>query len=520
MKLRLRGSVCLLSLAALFFWPLLVLLMSAGKLPGAVWGGNGYSQTFLVSVAYAFATTVIALTFAAPMAIGLFKMKCPGRDVIIALVVAGAMTPLYVYAAAWIGLFDLPSGGLLQTSETLPVNSLWSRVWNAALINGCAKASLAVLLMGLSLLHHRTEEEEAAWLDTSRAGVFFHVVMRQMAVAFVFAGTIIAGVSFGEIAVTDMLAVRTLAEEMYTQFQLTLDPLRASVSGIGIFLPILVPIFAVLALRGSANVIELDSTGRSASSVFTSHPKALRWVLTAVMLTIIVWVTLVPLGALLLRLPNATSIVSKIITLAPELGFSLSVALTASALAVAITLGMTLGLRRSQYESLAPAVAFAGLFVPGCLVGISLVRLLNRQGIAGHIYDSSLILVIAQAIRVLPLTYLAMSIFGPSRMSAVEDLSALDGPSIRESLLQIHLPLLMRPLVLTWALSFAWCLGELDASIIVCPPGTTTLPIRLFTMMHYGIYADVAVACLALYAFVFASAGFLLLARRWTYAGA
>jgi iron(III) transport system permease protein len=41
-------------------------------------------------------------------------------------------------------------------------------------------------------------------------------------------------------------------------------------------------------------------------------------------------------------------------------------------------------------------------------------------------------------------------------------------------------------------------LSEIGASFLVVPPGRTTLSIRFFTLIHYGVYPDAAGICLIL----------------------
>ena len=45
---------------------------------------------------------------------------------------------------------------------------------------------------------------------------------------------------------------------------------------------------------------------------------------------------------------------------------------------------------------------------------------------------------------------------------------------------------------------FALIIGEVGATSLVAPPGTTMISIRIFTLLHYGIYYDVAGAALVM----------------------
>jgi iron(III) transport system permease protein len=53
---------------------------------------------------------------------------------------------------------------------------------------------------------------------------------------------------------------------------------------------------------------------------------------------------------------------------------------------------------------------------------------------------------------------------------------------------------------LAWLVSLAVAIGELSATLLVYPPGMTTIAVRLFTLLHYGVDDQVAGICLALVA--------------------
>ena len=55
-------------------------------------------------------------------------------------------------------------------------------------------------------------------------------------------------------------------------------------------------------------------------------------------------------------------------------------------------------------------------------------------------------------------------------------------------------------LAAAWLLAFAVALGELGATILVAPPGVSTLSILIFGLLHYGVQDRVAGLCLALLA--------------------
>jgi iron(III) transport system permease protein len=78
----------------------------------------------------------------------------------------------------------------------------------------------------------------------------------------------------------------------------------------------------------------------------------------------------------------------------------------------------------------------------------------------------------------------------------------------------VVLPLLAPTLVLWWSLLFILAWGELDASVLVAPPGWTPVSVRLFSLMHYGPSSMVAALSLVSTLFALGGAGGGFLAYR------
>jgi iron(III) transport system permease protein len=70
-------------------------------------------------------------------------------------------------------------------------------------------------------------------------------------------------------------------------------------------------------------------------------------------------------------------------------------------------------------------------------------------------------------------------------------------------------------LAAVWLAAFAVAAGDLACSILVVPAGVTTVPIRVFGLLHAGVDDQVAAICLvALAAFILMSIVVLRLLRQ------
>lgn len=499
----------------LCFGPLLFLFLSGSTAPGT--GGDSDSiglPLFCVmlrnSVAVAGGATMVALILAFPLAVVVFRLAVPCRTLFRAVLLAGAVLPLHMYAAAWFRRIGLPAAGPDPSVLLWTRGGEWGRIVQAALITGIARTPLTAVLVGLSLWNVDPENEEAAWLNVHRWGVVRHVLLRHLLGGALFAGSVTFGLSLGEIAVTDMLALRTLAEEAYMQFQLTLEPGRSALAGMVVFVPILICWVCLLLTGPAKHLGALAPRYANQSVVFRDTGARTRWLLFGLVCLILAITLVVPLVELMPAVGGVGAFLGYVKGFLPEFTFSILSAAAAGFLSVCLAFPLAHVLSKARVGRVGLAVALGGLFVPGSALGIALVKLFNRGGMCGWIYSSPLILVLGQALRFFPLTLIVLYIFLWGSPRQYRDMAAADGLSFARALWHVHLPINRRPLLLTWAVALIWCLGELDTSVIVCPPGTTTLSIRIFTMLHYGVYSEVASACLLMAGVLFLSVSAVL----------
>ena len=114
---------------------------------------------------------------------------------------------------------------------------------------------------------------------------------------------------------------------------------------------------------------------------------------------------------------------------------------------------------------------------------------------------------LAQWVRTLPWATLIVWTAVRTIPRTLLDVAAVEGAGPVVTLVAVVLPLRWPAFAAAWLVAVAVSLGDLAASILVVPPGITTLSIRIFGLLHYGVEDDVAGICLAL--------GGLVVALAW-----
>jgi iron(III) transport system permease protein len=202
-----------------------------------------------------------------------------------------------------------------------------------------------------------------------------------------------------------------------------------------------------------------------------------------------------------------------------EIFWTSAIGLSSATLAVAIAAPLGWLARRGGWRAApALAVAVAGLAVPGPLIGLGLIALLNREDspVLVWLYDRSLFAPIAAALlRALPWAILIIWLAFRSIPAETLESAELDGAGPMARFLRIGAPQRPAAFALAWLLSLVISTGDLAASILVIPPGIDTLPVRIFGLIHAGVDDQVAAICLTIILAVLAAAaiGWMLVKR-------
>ncbi len=474
-------------------------------------------------------TLAVSLPLGTVLAWLVVRTDLPGRRIAAGLLAVALFVPLYLQAAAWQAGFGL-QGWYTEVWRGPP---LLDGASGAAWIHAMAALPWVVLIVGAGLWLIEPELEEQALLDASPWRVFLHVTARGAAGAVLVAALWVILATAGEMTVTDLFQVRTYAEEVYTS--LSIGSLEESSVELlpGALLT------AWLAGAGLAVAARLSAADRPPSlrprRVFRLG--AARWPLAVVVGLLLAAVIGVPLGNLLYQagvevtqteagrvrgwsLAKALAIVGE----GPwrfrrEFGWSLLVGSHAALAAVAVGTGLAWWGRRGPVRGAAVlAVIALGLAVPGPILALATIRVLNRPGLPAlnWLYDRSIFA---------PWLVLTVRCLGPATLvlwhslrtvpQTLLDAAAVDGAGPAARFWRIVVPGRIGAFALAWLVAFAVALADLAASILVVPPGVKTLSIQIFNLLHYGVYDQVAGICLALIAcFAALAAAIAWLARH------
>jgi iron(III) transport system permease protein len=481
------------------------------------------------------ATVALSVPLGSAIAFALARTDLPGRRLYGWLLTGFLFLPLCVQAGAWQAAFGFE--GWYTLWQASPA---WLDGWRGAIwVHAVAALPWVVLIVATGLMTVERELEELALLDAGAAAVAWRVTLRRSAGAIGVAALWVAVTTAAEMAVTDFFQVRTYAEELYTQFALGDVPLADADDSADATGPLGLPpgvvrgmaasawmaVAALVLMAGLAPMTRVVSVGRP----LVFRWRRWRWLAAGIAWTLASMLLLLPLASLTWKagivvdqttagrvrswsLAKCAAMVLGSQTrvtgtgdwrLRPETADSLLIDGAAATAAVVLAFPLAWLARRPSARARLVLAAVAGLLaVPGPVVGLAIIAALNRPDHPWLIwlYDRTLAApCLAATVHALPL---AVLVLWPALRALPEESlenAAVDGAGWWARLTRVVLPRQRAALAVAWLVSFAWSLGELDASLLVAPPGVQTLAVHIFGLLHFGVEDQVAGICLALY---------------------
>lgn len=208
-----------------------------------------------------------------------------------------------------------------------------------------------------------------------------------------------------------------------------------------------------------------------------------------------------PMISLIIKVSTPSNIWISIIQARRELGFTLLLSVLTASLSViiALLLAKTVVGMESRYKTILWVFILFPLAIPAPLVGIGLVTLFSRQGM-GLIYGTLWMPVLANAIRFGPLAFLTMFVQLKRMDQGLLDSAAVFQKNRLHGFIKIYLPMVLPGIIAAFLVVFILTTGELGATLLVAPPGRSTLTMRIYNYMHYGSSQMIAGLCLTMLA--------------------
>ncbi len=435
-------------------------------------------EALVNSVVLCLGVAGVATLLGAPLGAALGYGGGALRRVLFFLLVAPLAIPPYVLAMAWIdvlgrnGILGRALGQAFEGPANLGVYSLPGAVIVMAL--GLYPIPLIATRAGMRGLDPQIHE--AARLVGGRRAAWSRVVLPLLLPGISAGAVLVALLALLAFSVPSLLQTPVYSFEVYSRFS------TGATLSAALYYATPLALFGVVI--GGLWLYWVSHQMRSRSSRSASLPSLTGFSGVWFLLVCVGILLFLPVSMLLVKAWPMGNLGDAWATAWEELGTSLLLAAGAATGGTALGLALALG-TRGRLGGLAWLSALPYL-VSGPVLGIGLIYGFNAPGWRGAIYDSFGIMVIACVLRYVIFAHAGLYVALRLRARHTEDAAATLGAGHGRRLLRVTLPGVAPWIAGVWFLLFVFSFGEVDAVLLVAPPGWTPLSVRLFSLMHYG----------------------------------
>ncbi|MDG1872703.1 MAG: hypothetical protein P8J27_02235 [Mariniblastus sp.] len=500
--------------SSIFYYLWLIILITVGIvlfliIPATQTDRNVAARTVLLGLS----ASMVAIPIGGLIAWVCRSRGMVGRSMLLATI-AMLMVPMFIHVSAWDAAFG--KLGWLTSSQgqvLVPLVSGWTAaVW----IHGIAAAPQVALILLIGMSIGSRDFEEQALLDTSSAGVFWHVTFKRLWPLLILSTIWITVSCAREIAVTDIYQIGTLAEQIYLGYSLGINSVGgnwspnqlAEAGEIGPRLTI--AIIAWLTLISIFLFIKLTDIEYESHQIQPQQSRRATWKQNLTGILVLMTLVGVPIGNVILRACFFVRPINGVATQSYSIGqlfaavkkstfdyqdefmWSGLIALTSATLILAIATLFAWTARQSRRLQVVFAISLAiTCAAPGPYIGTFLSGLFSNleNGTFLHwLYNYTIAApVLANFLFCWPFGALIVwFVFRKIPSDSMEN-AIVEGAGWSTRFLQFGIAANKYAIIGCWLISFAFCFGELSASHIVRPAGMDTVPRKMLGDLHAGV---------------------------------
>lgn len=482
---------------------------------------------FLNSLILAFLTTTFSAVLGIFTGFLFSKTDLPLKGIYRVLFLLPFIIPSYVYGLAWANLLgktgilnNLLSGMPILTVDM--VSGFMYSVFGGAMVLGFSFFPIMMLVVEGGISRVDASLEESGLIFERKSTVIMNILFPLTSPAILSGMLIVFILTLSEFGVPFLLDIKVLTTQIFTQFSAFYNEKAAmALSTPLVCVTVLLMVIERIYLKGRSFEVLGRRTGKRTYKYLLGRWKIPCVIACSLILAIVV---VFPLTTLVMDSWSINAYKKAILLTRQSIINTL--VFGAVGASVVTIMGLSIGcFSQKARPYLGRGIEFSMLMlfaVPATVIGVGLIRLWNRpDGFFQFVYGSFIIIIIGYIARFAPIAARTMADSFKQVPDHLADAAEVAGAGWWGLMMKIFVPLVGSGIMITWLLSFIFCVGEIGTTILVYPPGHEILPIALFTIMANSPTDVVAAVSVLLVAIVLASVGMSLgiiyLVRTWLY---
>ena len=380
----------------------------------------------------------------------------------------------YILAVAWKDFFYMFFNNISFISSHFGVILVLTTIFTP----------LSMLIIGSALSNINSQLEESGFVITSFSRTIFKIILPLIKPALISSFVLVFIFSISEFSVPAFFGVKVFTTEIFTQFSAFYNHSLAILQST---LLILICVLLLLSERkhiADAPFLSIDSKGTNNKLYTLKNEKLIAvlflfsWLFISIVLPFII--------LLFQSFKNGiTKFIQAFELLVPTFSSSIGLAFTAALIIVFI--GFTAAYFSAQQTRNRQIKSFDWVLlivfaIPSTIFGISLIKFYNHPTL-DFIYSSFAIIIIGYVGK---FSFISAKLIGNAMKqipNSLDEAAQIEGITFFVRLRKILIPLILPTLFVSFIISFIFSLGELGTTIMLYPPGTEIMPIKVFTIM-------------------------------------
>ncbi len=436
---------------------------------------NNHLGLLLKNILLATITGIIATLLGTSLAFILYKTDFSKKTWLKIIILTPLFISPYIWAVAWKDLFYL----LFHNSHFM--TNFWGVIWVQSLIF----TPLAMLITGSAFLQINAPLEEAGLLVSKPKTVLFKIILPLIKPAIFTAFVLIFIFSLSDFSIAAFYNVKVFTVEIFTQFSAFYKHDLAIIQSSVLILISLALLWSVRKQLTQAHFLSVGTTG-SYNKIYNTNRYS-KWVWTVIIIWLIINI-IAPLSVLFIQTfkDGFLSFKQAYKILQPTFMSSIGLAIIGSFFTLVI--GFMVASQkwpirlRSNKQRLLDTILLFLFVIPSIIYGIALIHFYNRPWL-NFIYGSWILIIIAYVGK---FSFIATKMIENALKQtpySLYEIAKIEGVSKFNRWRQIILPLIAPAVFMAFLINFIFMLGELGTNIMIYPPGTELMPIKVFTMM-------------------------------------
>lgn len=382
--------------------------------------------------------------------------------------------PACVHAMAWLRWSKIINDLGLMRFESRG----WVMSW---IVQSMTFLPIAVLIIGGGVLSINKEQILAAQLLGDDKRFLTRLLLKYLKPQILATAAIVFMLTANDYAIPSIFSVSVYALEIFVEYSSSLSLVRMILKSLPLM--ILQTVLLVSLLNLISTVFISGRKGEFELVAF-KFPRSIDLVSAFAAVLVMVQVA-VPVSMMTLDQNMWLELGATWLSSSADLGTSLLISIIGAAIGCPVIYFAADWLSTTRFQKTGLFLVLLPAALPATIIGTALINLLNSPAM-NAIYNSILMPVFAVMARFMPFGVIVTTAwFKRIDQDLVHAAAILERRAWRNHLL-VLLPMISTGLFVGAAMIFLFGFGELGATVVVLPPGLSTMTVRLYNYLHYG----------------------------------